>query len=244
MGEPKTEHPILFSAPMVRAILAGQKTQTRRVVGLDTLRESTTPGYDLTWRGQAPVRSIAQQRKRPGGCWQDMERERFLGLCPHGAVGHALWVKETHAIEDARDLGLGASHVIFRATATDDEIALVKRWRPSIFMSRWASRLTLAVLSVRVERLQSITEEDAIAEGMAHRDAGADRYGQPLPGWSWRDPHPVDTEPSFGWEHCLGTARHAFGNLWNEINGKRPGCSWGADPYVWVVGFGPAEVRS
>lgn len=238
MGEPKTEHPILFSAPMVRAILAGTKTQTRRVIP-----DATGQFWDH--RGWSPRQIDADRIEwTSGDDVGGVQAHVMKKHCPYGAEGHTLWVKETHAIEDARDLGLGASHVIFRATATDDEIALVRRWRPSIFMPRWASRITPPVLSVRVERLQSITEMDARAEGMAHRDAGTDRYGQPLPGWSWRDPHPVDAEPSFGWEHCLGTARHAFGNLWNEINGKRPGCSWEANPWVWAVGFGPAEVRS
>lgn len=252
MGEPKTEKPILFSAPMVRAILAGQKTQTRRVI-------ADAAGQFWDHRGWSPRQVDADRVEWLSMGGGDEHVHVMRKRCPYGEPGHTLWVRETWGLFDRESFGGERGYAVAWRATDDDSVTWIdgphdfagegilsadERWRPSIHMPRWASRLTLAVLSVRVERLQSITEEDAIAEGMAHRDAGADRYGQPLPGWSWRDPHPVDAEPSFGWEHCLGTARHAFGNLWNEINGKRPDCSWEANPYVWVVGFGPAEDRS
>lgn len=198
-----TDRPILFSGPMIRAILAGQKTQTRRVVklvGPDAIEErddgSLWP-YCVTWA-----------HGDDGEPWY---------ACPYGEPGDRLWVRETWAQEDARDLGLGASQTLYRATASDAEAALVQRWRPSIHMPRWASRLTLEVTSVRVERLQDITEDDARAEGAA------------------AEPSEALADSPVGL-----SAREAFADLWASINGP---ASWAANPWVWVVGFKRIEVR-
>lgn len=140
--EPR-ERPILFSGPMVRAILAGTKTQTRRVVKVE-------PGkLDV---GENPA-------------------------CPYGVPGGSrLWVRETwyddNATRDAEPIPTSHDDFIhYRADgeAHDqfEELDGFLRWRPSIFMPRWASRITLEVTEVRVERLQEITEADAWAEGIA-----------------------------------------------------------------------------
>ena len=221
------ERPILFSAPMVRAIIDGAKTQTRRVVGLSELRRSDTPGYVWTWRGRAPIRSVAQQRRHHGGCWQDVSHERLLALCPHGSVGDRIWVRETwapvargEAAEDIRDCRIeyradtGASRPGGWDAAPHDAEAL--RWRPSIHMPRWASRITLEITDVRVERLTSISEDDARSEGVA------------------------GVAP-----RCAAMAavsfRGAFALLWDSINGKRNGCAWADDPWVWAISFRRVE---
>ncbi len=175
--EPRTrERPILFSGPMVRAILDGRKTQTRRVI---------TPQPD----GDFPFR----QR------------------CPYGKPGDRLWVRETWTHEDSWCSGVDCeqpSHVYHRATESYPDSM---RWRPSIFMPRWASRIDLEVVSVRVERLQEIGEDDAKAEGVEPSRAGQDERG------------PVKTY------------RTGFVRAWDTINGKR--APWVSNPWVWVVEF-------
>ena len=123
-----TERPILFSAPMVRAILDGNKTQTRRVVKLK-------PDYMETF----------------------LRLPNKVACCPYGQPGGRLWVRET--FEDCES----ALHscVLYRA----DGGTPGTKWTPSIHMPRWASRITLEITGVRVERLQDISEEDAISEG-------------------------------------------------------------------------------
>jgi hypothetical protein len=129
------ERPILFSAPMIRALLAGTKTQTRRIV---------KPGAPDDWNA-----------------------------CPYGVIGDRLWVRETHA--PAADSwgawerrmqkdGCGPAPVIHYAADGGDPF--VEKWRPSIHMPRWASRITLEIVAVRVERLQDISEADVAAEGV------------------------------------------------------------------------------
>jgi hypothetical protein len=132
------ERPILFSAPMVRAILAGHKTQTRRIIKL-----------------------------APSGEWKF---GKLIKLCPYGLVGHQFWVRETFSIwSDGMSDG-----VFYRATDADKGIESIK-WKPSIFMPRWASRIQLEIVAIRVERLQDISESDVVAEGIASAPAG--EYG-------------------------------------------------------------------
>jgi hypothetical protein len=138
------ERPILFSAPMVRAILAGRKTQTRRVV-----HERL---YVETFESGRPLVRIEQSDQLFG------ESATRWARCPYGAPGSRLWVRERWACLDPAS----RTPVIYATDRGPKDY----RWRPSIHMPRWASRITLEVTNVRVERLQSITEEDARAEGV------------------------------------------------------------------------------
>jgi hypothetical protein len=220
------ERPILFSAPMVRAILAGTKTQTRRLVDLSELKRATTPGYDWTWRGQAPIRSIAQQRRYPRGCWQDVRNDALIKLSPYGGAGDRLWVRETwstaigatkhtpsEAVSSRWPIWYRADDTRRFLAATDGGPAFMTRegrWRPAIHMPREASRVSLLVESVRVEQLNAISPLDAIAEGVF----GDGRYRTEAP-----LPYPVVT----------------FKELWESINGER--APWTSNPWVWVVTF-------
>lgn len=172
------ERPILFSAPMVRAILGGRKTQTRRIVNA----------------------RVAPWLLDPAHGWDDAyvldPGNELLARCPYGAPGGRLWVRETWA----RLTGNG-HRIVYRADGDDprlgwDDDPSTRRprmtWTPSIHMPRWASRITLEVTDVRVERLQAITEEDAVAEGVARHVEGATRG-----------------------------ARTAFASLWDSLNGER-----------------------
>ena len=218
------DRPILFSGPMVRAILAGRKTQTRRIVGLRDFCVSTTPGYAWEYRDRRAL-------------WNSISTARLLSMCPYGVPGDRLWVKETcriwwdgasvgGAVVEYRADGAkvsvpGFGRIVPGVGAVDggslsDFMQDHVRWRPSIFMPRAASRLTLAVEEIRVERLQSITEDDARAEGCV---AG---LLVPVPG-------PLPT-----WDELTAVGEYA--RLWDSINAER-GYPWASNPWVWVVRF-------
>lgn len=151
------ERPILFSAPMVRALLAGTKTQTRRVITPQPQRYTgATPG---TWMyGHRNLEGLFAEHVF-GGCMAK------LAPCPYGVPGDRLWVRETWRVFGGPEYEYqhDPRSVQFRA----DEAAFEqKEWKPSIFMPRWASRITLEVTDVRVQRVQEISEDDALAEGM------------------------------------------------------------------------------
>jgi hypothetical protein len=181
------EHPILFSAPMVRAILDGRKTQTRRVV-----KFNPWPTTETQQDKHRVFKSVF--RHNDGGFgWlsgedTDGKFSRYLKSdpgkqCPYGMVGDRLWVRETFC-----DTGL--NRAVYRVD-TAVENWKYRRWRPSIFMPRWAARITLEIVRVGVERLQTINEVDARAEGV---------------------------EPVV---ECVGSYTYAYAQLWDVINKKR-----------------------
>jgi hypothetical protein len=191
-----TDRPILFSAPMVRALLAGTKTQTRRILKVQ-------PG------------DLDAVFCMDDGSWHvtGADGSHMSPLPVRYRVSDRLWVRETWM---PRALGLAISRVMkphYRADADSDRPEWRGLWKPSIFMPRWASRLTLTVTDVRVQRLQDISEEDAIAEGITEAPDG----------W-WSADHKAGA-PLAGCD-----ARGAYYCLWNHING--PG-SWDANP--WIV---------
>lgn len=220
MTEPR-ERPILFSGPMVRAILDGRKTQTRRVVKPQPAPNAPHDG-GTTWAYRP-----SDGRHVPYGTVGHLTVAEKMGLiCPYGQPGDRLWVRETWAVDYVHDGVRPASirptcSVIYRASEDMPGVARSGRrgkWRPSIHMPRWASRLTLAVTGVRVERLQAITQADALTEGT------------------------VDTRGAWGPLSDTDRAgpRGAFEALWNSING--PG-AWDTNPWVWVVEFRRLEAR-
>lgn len=149
------ERPILFSGPMVRAILDGRKTQTRRIV-----KPQPTNDY-VTFM---PLSSELVGVTKHGG---PIDNRGWLH-CPYGKTGDRLWVRETWCPD--------VEPYTFRYKADGGEP--LERWRPSIHMPRWASRITLEVVSVRVERLQDISEEDALAEGITLVERGTSPVDQ------------------------------------------------------------------
>ena len=156
------ERPILMSAPMVRAILAGSKTQTRRALRIQPLEVLAMKG-------------ASSGRERVGLMKRDPEPRGTIFRCKFGVPGDRLWVRETWAEVGTLDPGL----IVYRA---DDPACVPTQyenippvdaitWKPSIHMFRRYSRILLEVVSIRVERLQEISHEDAMAEGMAFDDA-------------------------------------------------------------------------
>jgi len=203
-----TERPILFSAPMVRALLAGKKTQTRRAIKAAPTGSSA---YLLGLHQPTGMWGIHANVERDDGVWR--------GRCPYGAPGDRLWVRETFAKIDGQTQPWIETD--YRATYTrgdrlGDTLGIKKRWTPAIHMPRAASRITLEVTEIRVERLQNISEADARAEGvnLQPRLTGYSKDG----GCRWEPEDP----------------RTAYCSLWESING--PG-SWESNPWVWVVSF-------
>jgi hypothetical protein len=203
---------------MVRSILAGTKTQTRRVIRSAHAQEADAWQYCGSGRWES---GIAGDHGRYGhGEWV---------RCPFGASGDRLWVRETWGFSsrvstDGHDRWMreqDRTYLVYGATSGDEQAA---RWRPSIHMPRWASRITLEVTGVRVERLQEITEEDAKAEGMsAHTYTGI---------------HPEQRVPGLGFDGArLGDQPHRlpFADLWDTINSNS--APWASNPWVWVVSF-------
>ena len=193
-----SERAILFSGEMVRAILDGRKTQTRRLV-----------------KGVNNANCLPLRR---GVTTHVLDAPKH-GLCPHGQPGDRLWCKEAWATDRWYDL-LRPSEVP-RATGLyyrESPVHGRGRFRSSIHMPRWASRLLLEVTEVRVERLQEISEGDAIAEGWPKQgNPGAHTGGNGGP---------------FDW----------FRLLWNGINAKR-GHPWESNPWVWRISFTRVEAN-
>lgn len=214
------EHPILFSGPMVQAILSGQKTVTRRAMKVQPqLLGKLWQVYGAGWSaGMSSVTAV------PG--------HSLATKCPYGQVGDRLWVRESFA-----DLhGTGVEHrpapagplqrYAYAADsppgsyADDARKSYGIKWKPSIHMPRTACRILLEVTAVRVERLQDISEQQALAEGI-DRDELADAQGR----YDMVADHNFSGRP---------TAAGAFRDLWAAINGME---SWDANPWVWVVEF-------
>jgi hypothetical protein len=211
------ERPILFSGPMVRALLNGTKTQTRRVVKFTGPWEVSDLGAT---GGEWPMREDSD------GDWYDAH-------CPYGIPGDRLWVRETWGLWDTLPCqGPEGAQVFYRAT-DDKRIDLRHQlWRPSIHMPRWASRLTLTITDVRVERLQKISEADAQAEGLVpwSKDGKLTKYGVADP-----DGMPGSDYPgTCPWREWRISPVDAYQRLWESINGVG---SWDANPWVWVVSF-------
>lgn len=200
------ERPILFSAEMVRAILDGRKTQTRRVV----------KGMALDWL-------------QPGMFSPKFVADPANYLSPYGYAGDRLWVRETWQIVYERMDGQRFTYPIEGARQRWIEYAASPRdeheppkWRPSIFMPREFSRITLEVVNVRVERVQEISREDAKAEGVSNL-------------WRW-DQARNEKHPEHFVRGVLNPFVANYSMLWDEINGKR-GFGWDVNPWVWVIEF-------
>lgn len=232
------DRPILFSGAMVRALLDGSKTQTRRVV-----KPQPPTGLDRS----AFVIESTDRRQTGSFCWSDafpLSTKTHHARCPFGVPGDRLWVRETMKLSDA-----GWYYAADGAVPPyDGKTAHVASWWAelkrgntcvSIHMPRWASRITLEVTSVRVARLQAISEEDANAEGVEAESADQTilyrDYRAPAAWFQcWREDSDVGE-----YVDMEQIARASYRTLWESING--PG-SWLTNPWVWVVEFKRAEV--
>lgn len=209
--------PILFSGPMVRALLDGSKTQTRRVV-------KPQPKHTDTWttlRDFGNGYAIECGPDYP----DDHSDERH---CPYGKPGDLLWVRETWRRAYAKTAH--SDGLVYRADKSRslgmDEYSDRHKWAPSIHMSRSLSRITLRITDVRVQRLQEIDEQDAQSEGVDYQRC-------PRCGYSYLD-CVIQMDHRLCPEASPRPAVPAFRELWESING--PG-SWDANPWVWELTF-------
>ncbi|EMO6491806.1 hypothetical protein JGT16_21645 [Enterobacter hormaechei] len=202
-----TERGMIFNGEMVRAILDGRKTQTRRII------KDCTVGRD-------PISKFIQIGKKFIGCYPEDVPELIRECCPYGVPGDRIWVRETwaEAGASAPDLKLYRANYPAHVPTHYENVPPAEdvRWTPSIHMPRWASRITLEISGVRVEQLKSISEEEARSEGVARLREGFWKHYQP--GWT---------------QHQL-SARGSFATLWNSIYGSG---EWDRNPWVWVIEF-------
>lgn len=243
------ERPIIFSGPMVQAILAGRKTQTRRIV--------KPSAYQLKYRRERGYQFTEEQSNNAAGSAASALLSMFgRGAdydhpCPYGKPGDRLWVRETwrpgvsHSCTDTCDCGdvfvtyaADGKHAYFTeyAGVIPDTWYLpqaAKRGNVSpLHMPRWASRILLEITEVRVERLQNINGEDAIAEGLSRlsKDAGRTwKFGIPD-----RDGLPGNDDDGWHWQDWSVDPREAFARIWRLIHGEG---SWQLNPWVWVIEF-------
>jgi hypothetical protein len=233
------ERPVIFSGPMVKAILEGRKTQTRRICKpacdmggelAGSVHPAKESGWIAWWPGNDP--GLADFTKL---AYQDGFQ------CPYGKPGERLWVRESAYIsqpnfglpEDATHKDYdGQPRVVsytvdmgFDAKRCAQDYGV--KCSPSIHMPRWASRITLEITSVKVERLQEISDEDCKAEGIEHNWLGSDpcppeyadeweRYGSDL-----------EAEPCY-------SPKESFQTLWETIHGPD---SWATNPWLWCISF-------
>ena len=224
------ELPILFSTPMVQAILNGTKTQTRRIfkdengearISTDVTRVNVSTNGVATLTFPLADGTFATKV--------------YTYKCPYGGIGDRLWVRETWANTERGDLLSKPlipfyynKAIAYKADCDKEVFSLGGnytpreydfKWHPSIHMPRWASRITLEITNIRLERVQDITEEDARAEGVERQKDGL--YKDYLLR-----------------EHVSGcsTSEASFQTLWESINAKR-GFGWGKNLWVWAIGF-------
>ena len=245
------ERPILFSAPMIRAILDGRKTQTRRILKVQPPDER----FQVCTLFDSTAREDKKKIGKSHWCRVDgleiLEAGKEYFKSPYGLVGDRLWVREAWLPDPPVDVPgddfeyydftdgtlhnwnalpekyRNPKHIIYQASwDKPDEY----KWIPSIHMFRWASRITLEIKSLKIQRLQDLSEEDAKSEGIVEltKDGKLWKYGLAnhedlplIPDWPWTE-----------WKH---TAKEAFARLWDSIN---PGIhDWHGNPWVWVIEF-------
>ncbi len=228
-----TDRPILFSAPMVRALLEGRKTQTRRVItSARVFATPERPAWSLRGEDLARAMQNADRFRRMDGDGWFWEADAFEWQAPHTrtgwlahigyAPGDRLYVRE-HWRCDARldkkspsEIDTKYPGISYIATGEPDDFGVEGRFRQGMHMPRWASRLTLIVTEVRVQRLQEISEADALAEGITKHGRF---FGVAEADWD---------------SASTVSAVDAYANLWDSLNADR-GYGWAANP--WVVAY-------
>ncbi|STV03750.1 morphogenetic protein [Klebsiella pneumoniae] len=228
-----TERGMIFNAEMVRALLDGRKTQTRRIMKVQP--ESNQLGL-LLITDSTKHSDIGKYHWAESNATGNHVRSKLFS-CPFGAVGDRIWVRETwssdfanyypndrvwYAADNNRRLDIEVVDGVRGIYSPESDVHVPFRWQPSIHMPRWASRILLEITNVRVERLNAISEEDATAEGVPPA-------GSLLPDYPGTFLTPKGD---------FATAKVAFQRLWESIYGEE---SWKANSWVWVISFKRVE---
>ena len=257
------ETPLIYSAPMVRAILEGRKTQTRRVI--------KKAQFENGWAGSVHEANISGWIAwYPGNTSPEFTKKAYdYGFeCPYGKIGDRLWVRETFLhtlygetnVSGEYDTWWGSKGCKIEYCADGAEPHFLRPneygspWmakRPSIFMPRWASRINLEITNIRVERINDISEEDAKAEGVGplftKKEIHEPRYHHefdlnPMPYknylWHGHIGKTITSKQACDWPYQYSsykTAKDSFSSLWQSINGKK--YPWSSNPWVWVIEF-------
>jgi len=213
------ERPILFSTPMVKAILEGRKTQTRRIKKLEWLT-SDHCGIPICDWGLSRYISCENGLLK-FEIQEAVDDSKIYEIqCPYGQVGDLLWVRETFAVIDDREFENGTIYTEYKADRPNDKYPgdwpedeakgnpEAPKWKPSIFMPKKYARIWLEITDIRVERLQDIDPVDCINEGIEKLN--------------WLDDEPI-------------AAIERFSLLWDSINGKKH--PWSSNPFCWVITF-------
>lgn len=216
------ERPIIFSPDMVKAILNGSKSQTRRVIKPQPEIRGFIDSYGelaWSWYWKEGTDYSALLKADYGADYvhtsKDSLIKAILAICPYGQIGDRLWVRETLVKSDhAQPVALYAvDNSIVKAISDDGSTHMVFGWiwkpkiLPALFMPRWASRITLEITEVRVEKVQEIPLLDVKKEGISE----------------------------INWYH-FDNAINAFGELWDSLNAKR-GYGWDTNPWCWCISF-------
>lgn len=213
--------PMLFNSELVLALLAGNKTQTRRIVKHQPFVSDVFPSLVFP--------KNKNELQEGAGLFYPNAKSSILAMCPFGGIGDLIYVRETFRLFNSAD-ECGCADFpcpcpsdntpIYRANFNDHEAV----WKPSIHMLRWTSRLTLKITDVRVERIQDISEQDAKAEGLKHHDL----YNE----WGGLERHPDSRGkvPQWRWYE---KPQNAFKHLWNSVYPE----SWNKNEWVWVMDF-------
>jgi len=221
------ERPILFNGEMVRAILAARKTQTRR-----PCKPQPTAGFE-PWFGcedgyQFWIAHTCPPQLKTKAPDRTDHHGNYVTRCPFGRPGDRLWVREAYCPDWADKLVYRADDPTGRG-AREAGYAAEPKYRPSIHMPRWASRVTLEIGEIRVERLHDMTNSDARSEGIFDDGDLVGPTARRLYGYA----------SEFGWRQ----PKRAFAHMWNVTYAKR-GLGWDANPWVWVISFRPLEANS
>ncbi len=212
------EHPISMSTLMVKAILDGSKTQTRRTNGLDKVNE-----HPDEWKLDLLMDStIASHPPAKVACFLPEDSLDPVNVvfvkCPYGQAGDSLWVRETWCLLAGDDEQ--GDPILYKADPANANEKV--KWHPSIFIPRWASRITLEITEIRVQRVQEINADDCEAEGIESAIEDDDHMDT----WAMRDMDLIDR----------------YHRLWDSINGKRH--PWSKNEWVWCISFKKLESQS
>lgn len=205
---------------MILALLSGAKTQTRRLIKLTSgaaagIEHAGPPQMGLYGAGRVTW-------MKPADTW--------TAQCPYGSTGDRLWVKETIQLASKAPSEGERDRAVY---AADGALTLLDAWGwkrnvlPSIYCPRGLSRITLEIVALRVQRVQSISHEDAIAEGIVPVGIPADEYGPGRIGWM--------VYPDDGKSVLSVSPEREYEKLWDQINGER--AAWSTNPWVWVIAF-------